>query len=316
MKKYFMFFSIALIIFSCTPEKDPNIALITWRGETAAEQGFKDGLTELGHKVTFKQFDAGQDKENLQTILENDLLPNIDKYDLVYTFGTTTSLIVKDAVKNQVPQIFNIVLDPVKAGLVSKLEASGNAISGVSNYIPIDIQINNARKVFPFSKLAVLYNELEENSQITLEKIKSISAEFEFEVVPVPITPAENELTEALKSLADKTIEADAVYFPADSYVVSNAEIIVEELNKAKIKSIGAIEKYLEAGALVGTITDYYQLGKLAAAIFDKHQKSEKLENIPVQKSDNPKLMINKATCDLFGISISDELQNEAEFIK
>lgn len=287
MKKYLSVLSIVLILFSCAP-KNPNIALITWRGVTTAEQGFMDGLSELGHEVNIKQFDAGQDKEKLQTILENELLPNLESYDIVYTFGTTASVLVKAAIQNRVPQIFNIVTDPVKSGLVKSLEKPGGNISGVSNFISLELQIENAKSVFDFTKLAVLYNLAEENSKIILEKLKTISG---IEIIPVPTDPNEEALATALKTLTDKTIEIDAVYLPTDSYIVSNAEMIVSALNDTEIKSIGGIKKYVEAGAVVGTVADYYDLGKTAAGICDKILKGEKAENISIQRPENPKML-------------------------
>lgn len=48
-----MLFAVAFLLTSgaafAAGSKDLNIAMILWRGETKAEQGFKGGLKELGY---------------------------------------------------------------------------------------------------------------------------------------------------------------------------------------------------------------------------------------------------------------------------
>lgn len=66
---------LALIIsldFSDLPfasGKSLRIAMVLWRGETQAEQGFKDGLEELGYSVQYNIMNAGQDKKKVARIL-------------------------------------------------------------------------------------------------------------------------------------------------------------------------------------------------------------------------------------------------------
>ena len=97
-----------------------------------------------------------------------------------------------------------------------------------------------------------------------------------------------------LNKLSSNFSIADAVYLPLDSYLVSEAEFIAEELKRAKIKSIGGIERYIKKEAATGTVTDYNYLGKLAAEIIDKHQKGTPLGKIPVLRHETPRMVINK----------------------
>ena len=46
-----------------------HIALIVWRGETEAEQGFKDELKSLGYTVQYTVKNAGQDRKALRRLL-------------------------------------------------------------------------------------------------------------------------------------------------------------------------------------------------------------------------------------------------------
>jgi putative ABC transport system substrate-binding protein len=92
--------------------------------------------------------------------------------------------------------------------------------------------------------------------------------------------------------------------------------LIGSRLKTAKIKSIGAIKRFIENGALMGVVVDYYQLGKTAAGILDRHQKGEKLQNIPIKRVEKPYLVINKTTSDILNINIPEAVLEKATIVK
>jgi len=130
MKKIFIgAMSLALIIsltFSNSAfaaGKTLRVAMVLWRGETKAEQGFKDGLKELGYAVEYITImNAGQDRKELRRILSNKIAPKLNDLDYIYTSGTTVSKMTKIFIHNRVPQLFNIVTGPVESVIVQSME--------------------------------------------------------------------------------------------------------------------------------------------------------------------------------------------------
>ena len=296
-------------------EKSLKIAIILWRGETQAESGFKDGMKKLGYFVEYNMINAGQDVKKLGRLLSQ-LKPKFDEFDYIYTFGTTVSRRTRVIVSDRIPQIFNVVTDPVGAGIVQGLESSGGNISGVSNAIPISVQIKSALEVIKFNKLGIFFNPREKNSMINRKELYYVAKNLNFEVVDLRSPPVQKMLQENLQKVIDKSILVDAVYLPSDSFLVSNAGLIGLQLRTAKVKSIGAIRRFIENGALMGVVIDYYQLGRAAARIVDRHQKGEKLQNIPVQRVEEPYLVINKTTSDILNINIPEAVLEKATIIK
>jgi putative tryptophan/tyrosine transport system substrate-binding protein len=296
--------------------KTLKIAMILWRGETAAEKGFKDGLKALGYAIDYTTMAAGQDRKELGRLLREELEPKINDFDYVYTFGTTASQMTRDFVKERVPQVFNIVADPVGAGIVQSLESPGGNISGASNGIPMLLQIETALKIIQFKKLGILFNPREKNSMVERQKLHDIAEKFHFEVVDLRSPPAQDTLEQNLQALIDKSVVVDAIYLSADSFIVSNAKLVGSKLIEAKIKSFGSIQTYVENGALMGSISDYYQLGKYVTSIVDRHQKGEKLHDIPVEITKEPVLMINKTTADLLQITIPEDVLKRAVLVE
>ena len=140
-----MFLAVVIALASSNAlfagSKNLKIAMILWRGETEGEKGFKDGLQALGYSVDYTTMTAGQDRKELGRLLREELEPKITNFNYIYTFGTTASQMTRDFVKDKVPQVFNIVADPVGAGIVQSMESPGGNISGASNGIPMLLQI-------------------------------------------------------------------------------------------------------------------------------------------------------------------------------
>jgi len=296
-------------------DRSLKIAMILWRGETEAEQGFKDGLKELGYSAQYSIMNAGQDRKKVARIL-NKLDPKFDEFDYVYTFGTTVSRITRVIVNNRIPHIFNVVTDPVGAGIVQSMGSSGGNISGMSDAIPISVQIKSALEAIKFKKLGIFFNPREKNSMIIRKELYDVAKDFDFEVIDLRSPPAQKMLHKNLQKIIDKSIIVDAVYLPSDSFLVSNAKLIGSRLRTAKIKSIGATKIFIENGALMGVVIDYYLLGKTVARIVDRHQKGEKLQNIPIVKIKKPFLLINKTTSEILNINLPEALIKQAIIVE
>ncbi len=315
-----MLFAVAFLLTSgaafSAGSKDLNIAMILWRGETKAEQGFKDGLKELGYSVQYTVMNAGQDRKKLGYLLREELKPKLKEFDYIYTFGTTVSKSTRFIVQDQVPHIFNIVAAPVKAGIVQTMELSGGNISGVSNAIPLPLQIETALRVIKFKRLGLIFNPREKNSMAIRQNLKDMSARFGIELIDLRSPPAENALQKNLEKLKSKSVVVDAVYLPQDSFIVSKAGLVGAALRSANVKSIGSIKKYIDKGALMGVVTDYYKLGKAAATIVDRVKKGEKLQDIPVYTEKQPVLVINKTTSQLLKVEIPPDLLKGAVVVE
>jgi ABC-type uncharacterized transport system substrate-binding protein len=296
--------------------KTLQIAMVLWRGETDAEQGFQEGLKELGHRAQYTVMNAGQDRAELGRVLREVLRPRLEGFDYVYVFGTTATLATKSIVQDKVPIIFNIVADPVGAGVVRSLEASGANLAGVTNDIPLSLQLHTALSIVPFKKLGLLFNPREKNSMLVREKLAEVARPLGVEVVDLRSPPAQDMLEDNLRKLQDRSIVVDAVYLPADSFIVSKSKFIGAELKAARIKSIGAIERYIDDGALLGLVPEYRDLGKAAATIVHRHQGGEKLHEMAVQFDKNPVLKINATTGRALQVDVPAALKKRARIVE
>jgi ABC-type uncharacterized transport system substrate-binding protein len=119
-----------------------------------------------------------------------------------------------------------------------------------------------------------------------------------------------------LHRLRDRTIVVDAVYLPADSFMVSNAKLIGAELAAAGVKSIAALDKYIDEGALMGVVPDYQELGQAAAMLVHRHQSGERFQDMAVEADREPPLKINAATSRALHVEIPDPIRKRARFVE
>jgi ABC-type uncharacterized transport system substrate-binding protein len=312
---------IALVVLPgapapCAAGKTLRIAMVLWRGETEAEKGFRDALKELGHSPEYVVMNAGRDRAELGRPLREDLESKLETFDYVYAYGTTVALATKTIVQDKVPVVFNIVADPVGAGLVKSMDASGGNIAGVTNGVPLTLQLETALKVAPIRRLGILFNPREKNSMLVRDKLVEVARPLNIEVVDLRSPPAQNMLQENLRKLQDRAVAVDAVYLAPDSFIVSNAKLVGTELRGAKVRSIASLEAFVEQGALMGAVADYYALGRSAATIVHRHLAGQRLQDMPVLADQNPELKINGTTRRAFGVRIPEDIRKRAVIVE
>ncbi len=309
---------VIIILIQALPVSAANqelrIAMLLWRGETEAEVGFKEGLQELGYQTTFEIHDAAQDLSKLGAMLRT-INNNLIAFDYVYTFGTTVSRRAKVVIGGKMPQIFNIVTDPVGAGIIDNLESPGPTVGGGSDRIEITRQLDEVSRLITFDKLGFFFNPREKNSMITRDELHRYGKEKGFKVIDFPSPPVGQVLQRNLQMLEDTPDMVDAVYLAPDSYLSSEAELIGSHLRRGKIISITQIRSLIEHGVLIGVTGDYHELGRAVASIVDRHQKGVAFEKIPVAHFTSLKLLVNRPSAALLGLNLDGSLPANAELI-
>ena len=284
---------------------------IYWRGETDCAKGLKKGLAVLGYNLEVIEFDSKSDKKNLE-----EFLGTLDEtqYDFIYTFGTTASLMTAAKVK-KTPILFGIVTTPVKSGLIKSWESSGNNVTGVSHAIPYKEQVQFILDLGSYKKIGLIYNPEEKNSKIAKEELSNILAQKGGE-----LTFAQASKKEEIKDAVSKIIAAkpDIVYLPSDSFIQTNAVDIITPLTSAKIPTYGALEKLVEAGALIGIVASYNSVGMELAGKADKILKGAQPSQVPstILPIEQQAILVNANTAKALNIELPYSILSNAKLIE
>lgn len=272
---------LILLIITCwlfiSASEPKTIYMILWRGETQAEKGFMNYLKSADNSINFLIRNCDKDKSKISSYISE---INTLKPDLIYTFGTTVTTLLANKFDNpnNIPIVFNIVSDPIKAGILTKDNLSKKNITGASHSVPVESQIKAIRKIIDFKKVGHFYNGTEKNSLFQKEALEDFAKSDSFSLISFDIKNNidENDIINFLK-----IEKPDIIYLPSDSYLISNAKRIIAIFNQNNIPVYSATEGPLrDAGAMFGLVSRYYNVGQLAGhkavqILFDNTPASE-----------------------------------------
>lgn len=281
----------------------------------ALKLGLFDGLRNEGLKegVDFivVQKSAAGDPQGLTGLAEA-----VARQDavVIYTLGTQATQTVFRAVRNK-SIVFGAVTDPVKAGFYDgTLDKPLGNITGTQDLWPYPAQFDLLVKLLPNAKkVGIVYNASEINSQVSVEYIKNESEKRNLALLERTVTD-EAQISIAVASLINTGI--DAFFIPADNTAQTSAHTIIMACKRKQIPVFTGISGIVEKGALGTVGTNYYQLGLVNAEQIALILKGTPASKVPVRIAEKGDLYLNLKVAKEFGISIPNELINNAKLYK
>jgi putative ABC transport system substrate-binding protein len=189
----------------------------------AANKGFVDGLKEKGYEegknIKIEQQNAQGDMANAQTIAKQFADA---KKDLIFAIATPSAQAAYNATKD-IPIVITAVTDPVKAEIAKDWKNSGTNVTGTSDKVPVDKQIELLKKLIPNAKtVGVIYNTSETNSVIQVDELKAAAEKQGLAVKEIGVT----NVNEINQNLASALGEINALYTPTDNTVASGYALV------------------------------------------------------------------------------------------
>lgn len=266
----------------------------------AAYEGFKEGLVEAGYtegeNLTIEYQNAQNSQDNLKSMSER--LVNASP-DLLLGIATPAAVSLANETTDT-PIVVTAVTDLVGAKLADSNEEPGRNITGTSDMVPIEQQINLLLSIVPDAKtIGIMYNAGEANSKIQAdlaeEALKAAGVD-----VKVLTANTTNDVQQVTTSLAK---DVDGIYVPTDNTFASAAAIVGEVAKETKTPIVAGSVEQVDDGALATYGIDYkslgIQTGKLAAKILDGDAEPA---TTPVETADNLELVVNEEMAAALGI--------------
>lgn len=266
----------------------------------AAYEGFKEGLAEGGYKegenLTLEYQNAQNSQDNLKSMSEK-LVKNSP--DLLLGIATPAAVSLANETTD-IPIVVTAVTDLVEAKLAESNEAPGCNITGTSDMVPIDKQIQLLLSIVPDAKtIGIMYNAGEANSKIQADLAEKALKDAGVDV-KVLTANTTNDVQQVTTSLAK---DVDGIYVPTDNTFASAAAVVGEVAKETKTPIVAGSVEQVEDGALATFGIDYKSLGKqtgeLAAKILDG---DEKPATTPVETANKLELVVNQKMATALGI--------------
>ena len=236
-----------------------------------------------------------------------------DRPDAIVAIATPSAQAVVAATRD-LPVVYSAVTDPVAAQLVPGWEPSGTNVTGVSDMLALDKQVELIRQVVPQAKrVGMVYNPGEANSVVVVRQMQEILAKAGMSLVEAA-APRTIDVGSAARSLIGKV---DVIYTNTDNNVVSAYEALVKVGNDARIPLVASDTDSVRRGAIAALGVDYGDLGEQTGRIVVRILKGEKPGAIASETSSRLRLFVNPGAAARQGVTLSDELlKSAAETVK
>ena len=231
-----------------------------------------------------------------------------DKPDVIVAIATPTAQAVVAATKT-IPVVYSAVTDPVAAQLVPTLEPSGTNVTGTSDALALEKQIELIQTVVPGAKrVGMVYNPGEANSVVVVERLRELLPQAGMTLVEA--TAARTvDVGAAARSLVGKV---DVIYTNTDNNVVSAYEALVKVGNDADVPLIASDTDSVKRGAIAALGINYFDIGVQAGNQVVRILKGEAAGDIASQTSDKLELFVNPGAAKQQGVELSEEFLKSA----
>lgn len=279
----------------------------------AMRDGIAQALAEAGYDKNNKdftwQFQSAQGNNAVAAQIARKFVG--DKPDVIIAIATPAAQAVVAATR-RIPIIYGAVTDPVGAQLVPSLEASGTNVTGVSDALPIDEQIELIQQVVPKAKrVGMVYNPGEANSVAVLEQLRAKLPDYGMSLVEAG-APRTLDVGAAARSLIGRV---DVIYTSTDNNVVAAYEALVKEGNEADIPLIAADVDSVKRGAVAALGQKYQQMGRQAGQMAVRILKGEKPGDMPSAQGKDLELYLNRTAAREQGIELPQALLDKAAVV-
>ncbi|MBD7961552.1 MULTISPECIES: ABC transporter substrate-binding protein [Comamonas] len=231
-----------------------------------------------------------------------------DKPDAIVAIATPSAQAVVASTKS-VPVVFSAVTDPVVAKLVPSWEASKTNVTGVSDLLALDKQMNLVKQVVPTAKrVGMVYNPGEANSVVVVKELQKLLPTLGMTLVEAA-APRSVDVSSAARSLIGKV---DVIYTSTDNNVVSAYEALVKVGQDAKIPLVASDTDSVKRGAVAAYGINYRDLGEQTGRMVARILKGEAPGTIKPEVSTKMELFVNPSAAEKQGIKLSDALVKSA----
>lgn len=303
-----------------------RILMLTFRGETDVERGFRNFFDAAGVKVDFLVRDVDRDAARVKPILA-EVLPSF-KPDLIYTYGTPNTLAVAgpfDAPADapfvrDIPVVFALVAAPVRSKIAASLTRPGRNVTGAVHVVPTDVQMRAMHTYKSFSKVGVIYSPNESNSLVVVNEMQTFCDANKLTLIKQPLnmagaTPTGEGVEQFVRDMRQRG--AEWLYLPPDTFLATVFNRIAPVAIDVGLPTFGSTEFFLREGdGLVGLVSRYYSVGQLAASkaveiLVEKRPAGD----IPIETLKRFALIINMRVAKALGVYPPIAMLNYAEVL-
>lgn len=231
-----------------------------------------------------------------------------DQPDVIVAISTPSAQTALAATKN-IPIVFSAITDPEGGKLIKNWQPSNTNVTGVSNVLDVNHQIDLILEVAPNAKrIGVVYNPAEANAVYYVNQLKELLPQRNM-TLQLASAPRTVDVGTATQSLVGKI---DVLYAVSDNNVVAAFESMVKVANANKIPIISTDPLTAERGSTIAMGVDYIELGRQTGRQVIRILNGEKPGDIAPEKGQKIDLFVNLKAAKAQGVSLPQSIIDRA----
>lgn len=274
-------------------------------------QGIIDSLEQNGFKKNVN-LDLKLEIAQGSSVLSSQIASKIvnKNPDIVVGVGTVSAQsFIKYTKNNNFKLIFTTVTDPISAGLIKNFEDENANITGVSNFVDLEPQIEIFRKIQPNLKnLGIIYNPGENNSLAIISRLELLCPKLGIKLFR-QVASNTNDVSIAATKLVS---EVDAIFISNDNNALSSLGTIIQIANKSKIPVYVSDTDAVELGALAALGPNQYKIGMQTGEMIATILNGKEMKEIKPELPESLELYINQVAAKNLNIEIPEGLKKQA----
>lgn len=319
-KRFFFIIPVSAALFALvfgynklTQSALPIVAIANYGPHQSLQDsinGIKDELAKRGfiegRNVQYAVMDVG-----FNFALISQMLTKLKSLDpkVIVAMTTPVAQSAKALIKD-IPIVFNVITDPVRAGLINNALVAENNITGTSDKQDLSLLLQFAKRIIPQSKkIGVLHAVSEANDTALVQMLQTEAAKLDMQVVAIPV-----EQSKDIPSRVDGfERKVDFIYLGVGGTVQPFLDIISAKASKMKIPVFNADSDAVKKHLVLGSYgVNSYTVGVNAGIIIDQILRGKDVKGIkPIYPNADDHLgYISRKQANAFGITIPTDLQN------
>ncbi len=228
--------------------------------------------------------------------------------DVIVVVGTAAAQSIEQATKS-VPVVFAGVSTPVEAGLIKSLDIPGGNMTGVSDPLPVESEIDGMLRVLPtIETIGLIYKVGDPAGDPLAARAVTHIKSKGLKQVTAAIANA-GDTTQAAQSLVGRV---QAIEFPCDTTTISGMAGALKVANDAKLPVFGCTSDAVKGGAILAGSYSYVDVGKDASKLVLEVLKGSAPATMPVIIPKITGFELNKTQAAALGLKIPDDMLSSA----
>jgi putative ABC transport system substrate-binding protein len=219
--------------------------------------------------------------------------------NVLVTYGAPAALAAIKETKS-VPVVFAGVYDPAGVGVTAR------NVTGISSKVPMTSLLKYAKKLAPFTRLAVVYSDLEPDSVRQVEELVQLEGQYGFQTVKMAVKKPDE-----AKGLVFAG-KADAVLISVSSVANEALDAIVKQAHASRIPTISQLGGTADKGVILTLAPSPVEQGEAAARIAAKLLQGENPSGIPAEVPRLVELVLNLKEAGALGLKPPFDLITDA----